>query len=47
MTFSLTPSVRQLGKWTVVMRDMVNGLMYSTGCRWRAIPKDLPPRSTI
>ena len=28
---------------------MVNGLMYilSTGCQWRAIPKDLPPRSTL
>jgi len=28
---------------------VVNGLMYvlSTGCQWRAIPKDLPPRSTI
>ena len=26
-----------------------NGLMYilSTGCQWRAIPKDLPPRSTL
>src|ERR1035441_5569959 len=26
-----------------------NGLMYvlSTGCQWRAIPKDLPPKSTI
>jgi putative transposase len=25
------------GKWTVVMRKMVNGLMYvlSTGCQWR------------
>ena len=29
-------------------REVVNGLMYvlSAGCRWRAIPKDLPPRST-
>jgi transposase len=28
---------------------VVNGLMYilSTGCQWRAIPKDLPPRSTL
>jgi transposase len=28
---------------------VVNGLMYvlSTGCQWRAIPKDLPPRSTV
>jgi transposase len=27
----------------------VNGLMYilSTGCQWRAIPKDLPPRSSV
>src|ERR1019366_1185048 len=26
-----------------------SGLMYilSTGCQWRAIPKDLPPKSTI
>ena len=28
---------------------VVNGLMYilSTGCQWRAVPKDLPPRSTL
>src|SRR6202451_1553627 len=37
------------GKRTVIMREVVNGLMYilSTGCQWRAIPKDLAPRSTI
>lgn len=37
------------GKRTVVMREVVNGLMYvlSTGCQWRAVPKDLPPRSTL
>jgi transposase len=37
------------GKRTVVMREVVNGLLYvlSTGCQWRAIPKDLPPRSTV
>ena len=31
------------------MREVVNGLMYilSTGCQWRAIPRDLPPRSTL
>jgi transposase len=30
------------------MREVVNGLMYIlTGCQWRAIPKDLPPKSTI
>jgi transposase len=29
--------------------NVLNGLMYilSTGCQWRAIPKDLPPRSTL
>ena len=37
------------GKRTVDLREVVNGLMYvlSTGCQWRAIPKDLPPRSTV
>jgi len=36
-------------KRTVIMREVVNGLMYilSTGCQWRAVPKDLPPKSTI
>ena len=33
----------------VDVREVVNGVMYilGTGCQWRAIPKDLPPRSTI
>jgi transposase len=36
-------------KRTVDVRAVMNGLMYvlSTGCQWRAIPKDLPPRSTV
>ena len=36
-------------KRTVDVREVVNGLMYvlSTGCQWAAIPKDLPPRSTV
>ena len=31
------------------MREVVNGLTHvlSTGCQWRAIPKDLPPKSTV
>ena len=35
-------------KRTVKIREVVNGLMYllSTGCQWRAIPKDLPPGGT-
>jgi transposase len=37
------------GKRTVNMCEVMNGLMYilSTGCQWRAIPKDLPPKSTV
>src|SRR4030081_3415204 len=44
----IPPGKRGGGKRTVVMREVVNGLMYilSTGCQWRAIPKDLPPEST-
>jgi len=36
-------------KRRVDVREVVNGLMYvlGTGCQWRAIPKDLPPRSTV
>ena len=31
------------------LRAVVQGLLYvlSAGCQWRAIPKDLPPRSTL
>ena len=34
-------------KRSVDERAVMNGLMYvlSTGCQWRATPKDLPPRS--
>ena len=33
----------------VNVREVMNGIMYilSTGCQWRAVPKDLPPRSTL
>jgi putative transposase len=33
----------------VDVREVVNGIMYvlSTGCQWRYIPRDLPPRSTL
>jgi transposase len=45
----IPPGKRGGAKRTVIMREVVNGLMYilSTGCQWRAIPKDLPPRSTL
>ena len=36
-------------KRTVDTREVMNGVMYvlSTGCQWRALPKDLPPKSTV
>ena len=36
-------------KRTVNVREILNGIMYilSSGCQWRAIPTDLPPRTTI
>jgi transposase len=47
---ALIPPARRGGcKRTVNIREVLNGLVYvlSTGCQWRAIPTDLPPRSTI
>ena len=45
----IPPAKRGGGKRRVDMREVVNGVMYvlSTGCQWRYIPKDLPPRSTV
>src|SRR5687767_8770673 len=33
----------------VNVREVLNGLFYvlSTGCQWDAVPKDLPPKSTL
>ena len=45
----IPPAKRGGRKRTVNVREVVNGLMYvlSTGCQWRYVPKDLPPRSTL
>ena len=45
----IPPGKRGGDKRTVIKREVVNGLMniLSTGCQWRAIPKDLPLRSTL
>jgi putative transposase len=46
----LIPPARHGGRRREVdERNLLNGLMYvlSAGVQWRAIPKDLPPRSTI
>jgi transposase len=45
----IPPAKRGGNKRHVNVRDVMNGIMYvlSTGCQWRAIPKDLPARSTL
>lgn len=49
LKLEIPPARRGGNKRTVDVREVVNGLMYvlSSGCQWRAIPKDLPPRSTV
>jgi transposase len=34
---------------TTDMREVVNAILYllGTGCQWRALPKDFPPRTTV
>jgi transposase len=46
----LIPPARRGGrKRTVNIREVFNGLLYvlSTGCQWRALPKEFPAPSTI
>jgi len=45
----IAPAKRGGNRRHVDERAIANGLMYilSTGCQWRALPKDLPPRSTV
>src|SRR6266545_2547388 len=45
----ISPAKRGGNRRHVDVREVMNGVMYvlSTGCQWRAIPKDLPPRSTV
>ena len=45
----IPPAKRGGNKRTVNLREVVNGVMYilSTGCQWHAMPKDLPPKSTV
>lgn len=45
----IPPAKRGGRKRSVNVREVLNGLLYvlSTGCQWRSIPKDLPPKSTV
>src|SRR5258708_29839700 len=43
---SIPPARRGGNKRHVDVREVMNGIMYvlSTGCQWRARPKNFPPR---
>jgi len=45
----IPPAKRGGNKRTVDIREVLNGMMYilSTGCQWHAMPKGLPPKSTV
>jgi transposase len=46
----LIPPARHGGrKRSVNVREVLNGIFYIlwTGCQWKALPKDLPPKSTV
>ena len=45
----IPPAKSGVNKRRIDVREVMNGIMYvlSTRCQWRAIPKDLPPRSTV
>jgi transposase len=45
----ILPAKRGGRRRTVDVREVLNGLLYvlATGCQWRALPKDLPPKSTV
>ena len=46
----LIPPARRGGRRREVnVREVLNGIFYvlSTGCQWAALPKDLPPKSTV
>ena len=46
----MIPPARHGGrKRSVNVREVLNGIFYIlwTGCHWKALPKDLPPKSTV
>ncbi len=45
----IPPAKRGGRRREVDVREVMNGVLYvlGTGCQWRALPKDLPPKSTV
>ena len=50
LALPLIPPAKHGGrKREVDVREVLNAIFYvlSTGCQWQALPKDLPPKSTV
>jgi transposase len=45
----IPPAKRGGRRRTVDVREVLDGILYvlATGCQWQALPKDLPPKSTV
>ena len=45
----IRPGKRGGRRRSVDLREVLNGIFYVlwTGCQWQALPKDLPPKSTV
>ena len=46
----MIPPARHSGRRrSVNVREVLSGIFYIlwTGCQWKALPKDLPPKSTV
>ena len=45
----IPPAKRGGRRRSVNVREVLNGIFYIlwTGCQWKALPKDLPPKSTV
>lgn len=45
----IPPAKRGGRRRSIDLREVVQGLLYllETGCQWRHLPKDFPPRSTV
>ena len=45
----IRPAKRGGRRRSVVVREVMNGLLHvlETGCQWRHLPRDPPPRSTV
>jgi transposase len=45
----IPPAKRGGRRREVDVREVLNAIFYvlSTGCQWKALPKDLPPKSTV